>query len=187
MTSFAKQILSTFLSQLACVHTVQLTEPLTASMQSLELHLTTISMKDCQIPSLLLLDSLTPEVTASEVSLEAASKRLSTPLNLMTTKLTAVPVILLHNICALYQSLLERRMKRTLGVLKLKCCNKEWTSRICNYFNSDPCPLALSAASTCFQPLPHLCNIRGKHGLSLSCMKPPFKLRFLTKCSSVLL
>jgi hypothetical protein len=101
MTSFAKQILSTFLSQLACVHTVQLTEPLTASMQSLELYLTTISMKDCQIPSLLLLDSLTPEVTASEVSLEAASKRLSTPLNLMTTKLTAVPVILLHNICAL--------------------------------------------------------------------------------------
>jgi hypothetical protein len=119
-------------------------------------------MKDCQIPSLSLLDSLTPEVTALEVSLEAASKRLSAPLNLMATKLTAVPVVLLHNICASFQSLLERRMKKTLGVLKQKCCNKEWTSKICNYLDSDQCPLALSAASTCFQPLPHLCNSKGK-------------------------
>jgi hypothetical protein len=162
MTSCAEQTLSTFLSQLACVHTAQLTEPLTASTSSLELCLTSFSMKDCRIPSLSLLDLLTPEGTAFEVSSEAASKRLSTPLNLKATKLTAVPVILLHNICASFQWLLERRMKKALEVLKQQCCNKEWALEICNYLESDQCPLALSAASTCFHALPHLCSSNGK-------------------------
>jgi hypothetical protein len=162
MTSCAEQILSTFLSQLACLHTAQLPEPLTPSAQSLRHILTSFITSCCQIPSLSLSDPSTPEPTDFGISLETASKRLSTPLKLKSTDLSTVPVILLHNVSSSFQSLLDRRLRVTLEVLKQKCSNKEWASDICAFLEKHKCPLALSAASSSFHPIPHRSKSKDK-------------------------